>query len=169
MAKFGPGALVYQAPALTPHTPLIPFMTLISLGNDLIYLFVSLSTSFFLHCLVCSTTEQSLALNVSASNKWINECLAGSRCLVNMCWMNYCLDYSRRKAKLLSCVWLFVTPWTVAYQVPPPMGFSRHKYWSGLPFPSPGDHPDPGIEPGPPALQAGTLPSEPSGTIIGAP
>ena len=41
VAKFGPGALVYQAPALTPHTPLIPFMTLISLGNDLIYLFVS--------------------------------------------------------------------------------------------------------------------------------
>ena len=82
--------------------------------------------------------------------------------------MNYCLDYSRKKAKLLSCVRLFVTPWTVAYQVPPPMGCSRHTYWS-LPFPSPGDHPDPGIEPGPPALQAGTLPSEPPGTIVGAP
>jgi len=41
------------------------------------------------------------------------------------------------------------------------MGFSRQEYWSGLPFPSPGDHPDPGIEPRFPALQADTLPSEP--------
>ena len=55
------------------------------------------------------------------------------------------------KAKLLSRVQLFVTPWTVAYQVPPSMGFSRQEYWSGLPFPSPGDLPDPGIESGSPA------------------
>ena len=41
-----------------------------------------------------------------------------------------------------------VTPWTVAYQAPPSMGFSRQEYWSGLPFPSPEDLPDPGIEPG---------------------
>ena len=47
----------------------------------------------------------------------------------------------------LSRVRLFVTPWTVAYQVPPSMGFSRQEYWSGLPFPSPGDLPNPGIEP----------------------
>ena len=46
-------------------------------------------------------------------------------------------------------------------QAPPSMGFSRQEYWSGLPFPSPGDLPDPGIEPGSPALQADTLPSEP--------
>ena len=45
-----------------------------------------------------------------------------------------------------------VTPWTVAYQVPPSMGFSRQEYWSGLPFPSPGDLLHPGIEPGSPAL-----------------
>ena len=44
------------------------------------------------------------------------------------------------------------TPWTVTYQVPPSMGFSRQEYWSGLPFPSPGDLPDPGIEPRSPAL-----------------
>ena len=50
----------------------------------------------------------------------------------------------------------------VAYQVPPSMGFSRLEYWSGLPFPSPGDPPDPGIEPGSPAFQADTLTSEPS-------
>ena len=51
--------------------------------------------------------------------------------------------------KLLSWVRLFATPWTVACLSPPPMGFSRQEYWSGLPFPSPGDLPDPGIKPGP--------------------
>ena len=56
--------------------------------------------------------------------------------------------------KSLSRVRLFATPWTVAYQAPPSMGFSRQECWSGLPFPSPGDLPDPGIEPGPPSLQA---------------
>ena len=65
--------------------------------------------------------------------------------------------------KLLSRVQLFVTPWTVAYQAPPSMGFSRQECSSGLPFPSPGDLPDPGIEPGSPALQADALPTEPSG------
>ena len=52
----------------------------------------------------------------------------------------------------LSCVQLFATPWTVAPQVPLPMGFSRQEYWSGLPFASPGDPPNPGIEPTSPAL-----------------
>ena len=65
--------------------------------------------------------------------------------------------------KLLSRVRLFVTPWTVAHQASPSMEFSRHEYWSGLPFPSPGDLPDPGIEPGSPTLQADALPSEPPG------
>ena len=66
------------------------------------------------------------------------------------------------KAKSLSRVRLFSTPWTVAYQAPWSMGFSRQEYWSGLPFPSPGDLPNPGIEPGSPALQTDALPSEPS-------
>ena len=65
--------------------------------------------------------------------------------------------------KSLSCVQLFATPWTVAYQAPPSMGFSKQECWSGLPFPSSGDLPDPGIKPGSPALQADTLPSEPQG------
>ena len=65
------------------------------------------------------------------------------------------------EVKSLSRVRLFATPWTVAYQVPPSMGFSRQECWSGLPFPSPGDLPDPGIKPGSPALQADALPSEP--------
>ena len=58
------------------------------------------------------------------------------------------------KVKSVSRVLLFATPWTVAYQAPPSMGFSRQEYWSGLPFPSPGDLPDPGIESGSPALEA---------------
>ena len=52
------------------------------------------------------------------------------------------------------------TPWTVAHQTPLSMGFSRQEYWSGLPFPSPGDLPNPGMEPGSPPLQADSLPSE---------
>ena len=64
------------------------------------------------------------------------------------------------KVKSLSHVRLFVTPWTVAHQAPLSMGFSRQEYWSGLPFPSPGDLPDPGIEPGSPALQEDDLPTE---------
>ena len=63
--------------------------------------------------------------------------------------------------KSLSRVRLFATLWTVAYQAPPSMGFSRQEYWSGLPFPSPGDLPDPGIEPRSPALEADALTSEP--------
>ena len=69
------------------------------------------------------------------------------------------------KVKLLSCVGLFATTWTVAYQAPPSMGFSRQEYWGGLLFPSPGDLPNPGIKPGSPALQADALPSEPPGSF----
>ena len=67
------------------------------------------------------------------------------------------------KVKLLGHVQLFATPGTVAYQAPPSTGFSRQEYWSGLPFPSPGDLPSPGIEPGSSALQTDTFPFEPSG------
>ena len=65
------------------------------------------------------------------------------------------------KVKSLSYVQLFVTPRTVACQAPPSVGFSRQEYWSEVPFPSPGDLPDPGIEPGSHTLQADSLPSEP--------
>ena len=65
--------------------------------------------------------------------------------------------------KLLNHVRLFATPWTVSCQSPLSMGFSRQEYWSRLPFPSPGDLPDPGIEPGSPTLHADSLPSGPSG------
>ena len=66
----------------------------------------------------------------------------------------------RREKKSLSRVWLCVTPWTVAHQAPWSMGFSRHEYWSGLPFPSPGDLPNPGMKPRYPALEADALPSK---------
>ena len=56
------------------------------------------------------------------------------------------------KVKSFSHVWLFATPWTVAYQAPPPIGVSRPEYWSGVPFPSPEDLPHPGIESRSPAL-----------------
>ena len=56
------------------------------------------------------------------------------------------------KVKSLSHAGLFLSPWTVAYHTPPSMGFSRQEYWSGLPFPSPEDLPDPGSEPRSPAL-----------------
>ena len=59
--------------------------------------------------------------------------------------------------KSLSRVRLFATPCTVAYETPPSMEFSRQENWSGLPFPSPGDLPDPGIKPMPPTLQADTF------------
>ena len=70
------------------------------------------------------------------------------------------------KVKSLSHVRLFATPWTVAYQAPLSMGFSRQECWSGLPFPSPGDLPNPGIEPSYPAVQADALLSEPPGKPI---
>ena len=62
-----------------------------------------------------------------------------------------------------SRVRLFATPWTVAHQAPPSMEFSRQEYWSGLPFPSPRDLPNLGIESRSPSLQADPLPSEPPG------
>ena len=69
--------------------------------------------------------------------------------------------------KLLICVQLFVTPWTIAYQVPLSMGFSRQEYWNGLPFPSPGDLPHPGIQPTSPALAGKLFTTEPQGSPNG--
>ena len=67
------------------------------------------------------------------------------------------------KVKSLIRVRLFVTPWTIAHEAPPSMEFSRQAYWSRLPFPSPGDLPDPGIKPLSPTLRTDALPSEPPG------
>ena len=62
------------------------------------------------------------------------------------------LDKLKVKVKSLSRVRLLATPWTIVYQDPQSMGFSKQEYWSGLTFPSPGDLPNPGIKPGSPAL-----------------
>ena len=78
-----------------------------------------------------------------------------------------CCRQVTRKCLSLSHVGLFATPWTIAHQVPLSVGFSRQEYWSGLPFPSLGDFPDPGIEPGSPALQVESVPSEPPGNLRG--
>ena len=75
------------------------------------------------------------------------------------------LDTAAAAVQLISHVRLFATSWTVACQVPLFMGFSRCEYWSGLPFPSPGDLPDPGIEPRSPALAGGSLPLNHLGSV----
>ena len=73
------------------------------------------------------------------------------------------MENEMKRLKLLSRVRLFATLWTVAHQAPLSMEISRQEYWSGLPFPSPGDLPNPEIESGSPALQADSLLSEPPG------
>ena len=77
-------------------------------------------------------------------------------------------SFKRHKAKVksLRCVRLFATPWTVAYQVPLSIGFSRQEFRSGLPVPSPGDIPNPGINPGSRTFQADSLPSKPTGKYV---
>ena len=75
-------------------------------------------------------------------------------------WYEACVCMS---AQSLSRVQLFATPWTVAFQAPLSMGFPRQEYWSGLPFLSPGDLPNPGIKPVSPALASGFFTTEPPG------
>ena len=92
-----------------------------------------------------------------------------------MCWLLKCpqggdphqsCSHFLVRVKLLSLVRLFATLWTVTYQAPLSMRFSRQEYYSGLPFPSPGELPNPGIEPRSPTLQADALLSEPPGPVI---
>ena len=85
-----------------------------------------------------------------------------------------CQGVDKKFEKVLHClsevsrVWLFATPWTIAHQAPPSMEFSKQEYWSGLPFPSPGDLPNPGIESRSPTLQADSLLTEPPGNPLNA-
>ena len=78
----------------------------------------------------------------------------------------YRIVKAKEKVKSLSRVQFFAILGTAAYQAPPSMGFSRQEYWSGVPFPSPGDLPNPGIKPRFPELQTDALPSEPPGKPI---
>ena len=73
------------------------------------------------------------------------------------------MRYTQVKVKLLSCVQLFATPWTVGRQAPLSVEFPRQEYWSGLPSPSPGDLPDPGMELTPPVFAGGFFTTAPSG------
>ena len=77
----------------------------------------------------------------------------------------YLKGIMKAKVKSLRCVRLFATPWTVVYQAPLSMGFSRQEYWSGLPFPPPGDFPDPGSNPGLLHCSQVLYPSEPPGKV----
>ena len=97
--------------------------------------------------------------NSGPSSQWCHPTISFSVIHFFPCLQSFLVS----KVKSLSRVRLFVTPWTVAYQAPLSMGFSRQEYWSGLPFPSPWNLPDPGIEPGSPALQTDALLSEPPG------
>ena len=87
-----------------------------------------------------------------ANNCWIIKKARNFQKKIYFCFIDYAKALDCVKVKLLSHVQLFVTPWTVACQAPPSMGFSRQEYWSGLPFLSPEDLPDPGIEPVSPTL-----------------
>ena len=94
-------------------------------------------------------------------NKYV--CTQPCTCIqthVNFVFLN-CITFNMPTLCGCACafspIWLFATLWTVARQAPLSMGFSRQNYWSGLPFPSPGDLPDPGIKTGSPALPGGFL------------
>ena len=101
-----------------------------------------------------------------SSQKTKNHIKLGKDYIFKQTWMAWHGECRKWKwSRSLSRVRLFATPWTIAYQAPLSMGFSRKECWSGLPFYSPGDLPDPGIEPRSPALRADALPSEPPGKL----
>ena len=100
-----------------------------------------------------------------SSSQYLAQVPGTCSCSVHTYWigLNYYSLLGWSEVKLLSRVRLFATPWTVAYEAPLSIEFSRQEYWSGLPYPPPRDLPDPGIKPRSPALQADALPSEPPG------
>ena len=83
-----------------------------------------------------------------------------------MIWQEKLRSNVRDVVLLLSSVWLFATPWTVANQAPQSVGFPKQEYWSGLPFPSQGDLPNPGIESTSPTLEGKFFTTEPADTIF---
>ena len=103
-------------------------------------------------------TEEPDGLQSMGLQRIVHDCMTeeGERALGTQV-----LEIERKKVKSLSHVRLFVIPWPITCQAPPSIGFSRQEYQSGLPFPSPGDLPSPGIKPGSPTLQADSLPFEP--------
>ena len=107
-----------------------------------------------------------LAARVSGVVKgWLWRCCGGRGCFRVETHLLYRWKWKWKWKWKWSRVRLFATPWTVAHQAPPPMGFSRKEYWSRLPFPSPGDLPNAGIKPRSPTLQADSLTTEPPGKL----
>ena len=118
---------------------------------EISYLFLSMNLRIYKdHKVAIPVDNDKLIFMFGISQKQIYDCVG--------LWYNCTV-----KVKSLSRVQLFATPWTIAYQAPPSMGFSKQEHWSGLPFSSPGDLPDPRIEPGSPTLEADALTSEPPG------
>ena len=111
--------------------------------------------------------------------EWLNSNHCNTSCIYTSPFIDICLSFLKLNIKtwkrgglnwlqcscvcVLSCVWLFVTSWTVAHQAPLSMGFLRQEPWSGLPFPPPRNLSNPGMEPRSPALKADSLLSEPPG------
>ena len=123
-----------------------------------------------------NTSQKSLKFSLSQVKRmWITDSISPSlsHALLGALWKPTCLWISLHrvfflvliKGKSLSHLWLFETQWTIAHQ-PLSMGFSRQECWSGLPFPSQGDLPDPGIKLGSLTLQADSLVSEPPGKLV---
>ena len=102
---------------------------------------------------------------------WNKYIFTGSKCIIHFLvnsveWVCLCIRCDRLCVCALSCfscIWPFVTPWTIAHQAPLSLGFARQEYWSGLSCPPPGALPDPGIEPRFPAFRADSLPSQTPG------
>ena len=103
----------------------------------------SLSNSVKLWAMQCMATQDGQVMVETADKMWSTG-EGNGKPLQYSCLENP-MNSEWEWVKSLSPVWFFVTPWTVAYHSPPSMGFSRQEYWSGLPFPSPEDLPDPGI------------------------
>ena len=111
-------------------------------------------------------SRKMLWVRFSKSRQIVLQCLELTvrKARSSLCWVRSQGWKWRQKCWSLSHVWLFVqlfvTPWTVAHQVSLSVGYPRQEYWSGLPFPPPGDLPNSGIEPGSLTLQVDSLPSE---------
>ena len=108
--------------------------------------------SFFFKAVGIQKFHIHIHMNIVMFTLW-----CGAEPVISLRFVCICVHIYSWLCSVLSRVWLFATPWTVARQAPLPIGFSRQGYWGGLLFSSPKNLPDPGTEPGSPALQADSL------------
>ena len=125
-----------------------------------------LATHFSIHAWRIPWTEEPGGLQPKGSQRVGHDGATNTLASVKYIWEKTIRMDQFSSVQSLSRVWLFAIPWTVTHQAPLSMEFSRHEYWSGLPFPSPVDLPDPGNKPVSPTLQADSLTSEPPGTCL---